>query len=166
MTHGRKPRKPRQVRGDTLAIALRRATRLTGAEVHNTMEPLRTCERRLREGVATEDQHTVICTGLLVAAGIEDTGVVRGLREHLASGQAALASVRTRALASGAWRPTALYYFELDAIREALDLHEFQLRQVSSRELHDVAQKLIAQTLSAGGAAVRSTSTDLGLQAA
>lgn len=166
MTHGRKPRKPRATRHDILGIAVLRATRLSAAEIAGTIAPARECEARLREGAATDDQHVVLYTMLLVARGIEDSGIVRGLREHIDSALQAMAAIRARATASGAWRPTALYYYELDAIREALRLHEYQLGQVSAGELQAIAQKLIARTTSTGGQVQRRTHKSLGLAAA
>lgn len=166
MTHGRKPRKPRTINPNAFGTALHRVTLLTPAERENTIAPARACLARLREGVATEDQHTVLATALQIALEIEDSGIVRGLREHIEAAQAALQTIRARALAAGAWRPTALYFHELDALREAVDLHEFQLRHLSAGELHRIAQKLIARTRSTGGSVVRTDMTDLGLQAA
>lgn len=166
MTHGRKPRKPRTVRRDVLRLVQLQTGKLTTQEVAETIAAPRTCAARLREGVATEDQHTVLYTCLQIAMGIEDSGIVRGLREHLASALQAMDTIRARALASGAWRPTALYYHELDALREAVDLHEYQLRQVSAGELHAIASKLIARTASTGGRVVHTDMTNLGLAAA
>lgn len=166
MTHGRKPRKPRTRNRNTFGTVLLRATRLTDAEVQDTIAPAQACLERLREGVATEDHHTVLATSLLIAMGIEDSGIVRGLREHIASAHAALDAIRARALATGAWRPTALYFDELDALRTAVELHEFQLRQVSAGELTTIAKKLVARTRSTGGAVARTTMHDLGLMAA
>lgn len=166
MTHGRKPRQPRPVRANTMLLARLQTARLTDAEVAETMHAPRTCAARIREGVATEDQHTVLYTVLRIAQGIEASGIVRGLHEHLASAIQAMDAIRARALASGAWRSTALYHYELDAINTALDLHEFQLRQVSAGELRAIASKLIARTYSTGGAVVRTSAQSLGLAAA
>ena len=166
MTHGRKPRKPRAADLFTFGIAINKAARLTPSEVATTIEPARTCATLLSQGLATEDQHTVLHTAFHVALGIEDSGIVRGLQEHIASAMAAMDSIRARALASGAWRPTALHYYELDAIRTALDLHEYQLRQVSAGELHAISRKLIARTQSSGGQLVRTTHEAMGLTTA
>ena len=166
MTHGRKPRKPRAVDPFTFGSALHKAARLTPAEVATTIAPARACATLLSQGVATEDQHTVLHTAFHVALGIEDSGIVRGLHEHIASALQAMATIRARALASGAWRPTALHYYELDAIRTALDLHEYQLSQVSAGELHAISRKLIARTQSSGGQLVRTTHEAMGLTTA
>lgn len=165
MTHGRPPRKPRQLKHNML-VAIVRSSKLTPAEVAETMHTPRQCAARIREGVATEDQHTVLYTVLRIAQGIEETGIVRGLSEHLDSALQAMDAIRARALAHGAWRPTALYHYELDAINTALDLHEFQLQHVSAGELQAVAKKLIARTQSTGGAVVRTSAQNIGLQAA
>ena len=166
MTHGRKPRNPRAARYGILGIALLRAARLSAAEIADTIAPARECEARLREGVASEDQHTVLNTILLVAQGIENSGIVRGLREHIDNALQAMATIRTRACASGSWQPTAPYLDEMGAIREALNLHEHQLSFVSAGELQGIAQKLIARTLSSGGVVQRQTHQSLGLGAA
>lgn len=149
---------------DTLGRALKRASALTPAEIADTMTPAHECEKRLREGVATQDQLIVLRTQLRIAMGIEHSRIVRGLREHLASALAALDAIEARALKSGAWRPSALYYHELDAIHTAVHLHEFQLQQVSAGELHQVAMKLIAQTQSSGGELRHCGAGELGLQ--
>lgn len=166
MTHGRKPRKPRTIKINAFNTALFRAARLTDAEVRSTIAPAQACLTRLREGVATEDQHTVLATCMQVAMEIERSGIVRGLREHIASAQAALETIRTRALASGAWRPTALHFHELDALRDAVEFHEFQLRALSAGELNTIAARLLARTRSSGGQVVRTDMTSLGLQTA
>lgn len=151
MTNGRTPRRARPINANPFGAALRKAARLTSAEIADTMAPFRLCERRLREGTATEDQHAVLYTAVLVALGIEQTGIVRGLREVFEDAERALAGIRARATQGGAWRATALHHHELKAVRQALDCHEFHLRHVSAGELHAVARKLIARTQSSGG---------------
>lgn len=164
MTHGRHPRRARPINANAFGAALRKATRLTPQELAETMAAARQCEKRLREGVASEEHHTVLYTVLLLALGIEDAGIVRGLRGHFDAALAAMASIRARACPGNVWRPTALHYYELDAIRTALDLHEYQLSQVSAGELHAIARKLIARTQSSGGQLVRTSHEAMGLQ--
>ena len=165
MSHGKKPRVnrwPRQV--NTLQMALLRAARLTPAEVAETMAQAKHCFARLREGVATEAQHTALHTVLALAMGIEDSGVVKGLREHLDSALRSMDAVRERAMASGSWCCSALSLDELDAIATAVELHEYQLKQVSAGELQRVTNKLVAQTLSMGGSLVRGQPEDIGMR--
>ena len=75
-------------------------------------------------------------------------------------------ALRTRATASGAWRPRVLYRYELDAVREAVDLHKFQPRPISAGELHRIVAKLIAQTTSTGGVVPQRAHQSLGFAAA
>ena len=165
MTHGRrKPRKPRLLR-NPIEHAMFGAAKLLPCEIKSTLSGALECEARLREGVATEDQHTVVYTMLHVARGIEDTGVVRGLREHIDTALRAMEAVRDRAMASGQWRPEPMAFEEMDAVREALRLNEFQLQHISAGELKAVALKLIARATSGGGSAVRRTAQSLGLPA-
>lgn len=163
MTRGRVPRKPRPVHANTLGRVLARTALLSATEVRETIAPARAVFERLQRGMATEDQHTVLATSIALMAEIERGGIVRGLHGHIATAQAAMASIRTRALVGGAWRQTPLYFHELDALREALDLHEFQLRQLSAGELTAAAKKLIARTRSSGGVVARTSAQQLGL---
>ena len=151
---------------DTMGKALKRASTLTTSEIADTMAPARACEKRLREGVATQDQLIVLRTQLRIAMGIEHTGIVRGLREHLTTALQALDKIEDRSSTGHTWRQSPLHYYELDAIRTAVHLHEFQLKQVSAGELRQVALKLIAQTQSSGGELRRYVATELGLEAA
>lgn len=164
MTHGRKPRRPRPVRAMPLHIARNRAARLTDAERCDTMAPAIACLDALRTGTASEDHHTVLHTQLRVAQGIEASGIVRGLQQVFAEALQAMDTIRERALARGAWRPTALYAGELTALQEAVHLHDYQLQQLSAGELHAVARKLIAQTLSGGGEVRHCTANDVLLE--
>lgn len=162
MTKGRKPRTPRTLR-NPIEHALLGATCLTPAERIDTLAPTRECLDRLRRGVATEDQHTVLYTALKIAEGIECSRIVRGLGGQIHSALQAMDAIRARATAHGAWHPTALYATELAAIREAVHFHDFQLQHVSATELHAIATKLIARTASTGGVVQRRGAGSLGL---
>lgn len=157
----RKPRQARALNYDPFRTAVLNATRLTSAEISNTMAPIRACEKALREGVATSLQFAVLTSSLDIAAGIEKSRIVRGLSEHIASGQAALSAVGQRAERTGTWKQTALYHHELEAIRTAFELHEFQLQQVSAGELHQIVNRLIATTKTKGGEVRRVSAEEL-----
>lgn len=165
MTRGRKPRVPGRI-GNPIDIARLRASRLTDAEIAELMKPLRECADRVRAGVASEVQHEMLHSALQIAECIEASGIVRGLREHISSALQASQAIRDRAMSTGTWRPTALYFNELDAIREALDLHVYQLEQLSAGELQHIVAKLKVRTASAGGRVIQVTEKDLGLLAA
>lgn len=143
--HGMKPAV------NTLRTAIFRASRLSPAEVEGTMATALACFDLLRTCRASEDHLIVLRTQLFIALGIEKMGVVRGLFAEIDAAIKALDAIESRSLATGAWRQSALYPGELQAIREGVRWHAFQLEHVSSAELHAAAQKLIAQTQSSGG---------------
>lgn len=148
MTHGaRKPRRPRWgLTGDTMALAIHGAAKPDRADVDQVIATIQLAHTALREGVATELQWSVLAGALDTARMIEKQGVVRGIHEHIASAHHALQSVYTRAkeIDAYAWRATALHWHELDAISTFVDLHAYQIRQLSRKEF------LIAITAAVG----------------
>ena len=137
MGTNKKPRKayrPRQIACNTLELALHHAAKPTEEDLHDVLQPIADCVKALREGVATEGQWAIAAGAVQMAMSIERQGVVRGLVEHLASAEAALQGIYRRAMATGEWKGTALYYQELDALQEFLELHTFQIRQLGRRE--------------------------------
>lgn len=160
MSHGRKPRQRREMRAPFLT-ALARATKLTREELASIMGPMRASLKAVREGVATQLQFEVLQSSMVIAQAIEHSGIVRGLADHIASALEACSTIETRALTSGAWQQTALYFRELDALATAVDLHEYQLQQLSAGELHRIVQQAMARTASSGARVVRVSEADL-----
>ena len=138
-------------RGNPLATHNRFNTLLTRTEIATTIAPLRACFEHVRAGVATHDEYIVLHSAFLVAQEIEAQGVVRGLHEHIAAALQACQAYEWRSSTGQGWKPSALHFHELDAMREMLDLHEFQLQQLTAAELHEAARRLIARTQSQGG---------------
>ncbi|QHI99335.1 hypothetical protein GT347_15935 [Xylophilus rhododendri] len=147
----RKPRRPRPVSTNPMLLAMTRATLLTKPEIDATLEPVRAGFKALREGVANEGQWTHVVSVMNIADTIELQGVVRGARAHIQAAQLALAEIRMRAMASGHWKPTALYYQELDNIDAGVDLFAFQLSQLSHGEYWRALDRAIAEVRSSGG---------------
>ena len=148
----------------TMARARRAVAKLTAPEIADIMTPLQQCEKHLREGVATEEQVLVLSTAIRIALAIEEQGIVRGLRNHLQPALDALEAIHTRANATGRWVPTALWFYELDAVRVGLEMFGHQLPRLSARELHQAVRKVITRIQSSGGAATRVQPQDVGLQ--
>lgn len=137
MSRSHKPRKayrPRLIAVNTLEIALHRAAKPAAADREEVLNMLRQAAQALREGVATELQWSIIAGAVDVAKAIEHQGIVRGLSEHLNTATQALQAVYDRAMASGQWKPTALHYYELDAVQTFVDLHTFQVNQLGRAE--------------------------------
>ncbi|WP_237736666.1 hypothetical protein [Delftia acidovorans] len=85
-----------------------------------------------------------------VAQEIERGGIVHGLAEHFNSAQTVCEAYFARCRAGGAWHPSAVHFNELDALTNAIDLHEFQLQQLTAHEIQEVTRRLIARTESSG----------------
>lgn len=147
-----KPRRPRWLAtGHTMAIALHRAAKPDPANIEQILQTLTIAAKALREGVATERQWSVLAGSLDVAMAIERQGVVRGLHEHLASADSALKSIHTRAHQTGCWKPTALHYFEIDAVNAFVNLHAYQSKQLSLAEYVRALDSATGQIRSTGG---------------
>lgn len=142
---GRKPQ------GNPLAQINRLHSLLTPQEVQETMHPLRTGFDLMRARAATEDHYVVVYTIFRIAQEIEKQGVVRGLAEHIHAALQACDTYHGRCMQTGTWAAQELEFAELDAMANLIELHEFQLKQLTAAELHASARKLIARTQSTGG---------------
>lgn len=152
MSSRRKPFRSRWAdRPNTFAVINHHGTKLTSAEITSIIDPVRECFAQIRAGTATEVHATVMHSTIQVAQEIERGGIVRGLAEHFASALAACDAYYARGMASGTWRPSAVHFYELDALTAAIDLHVYQLQQLTAGEIHEVTRRLIARTQSNGG---------------
>jgi hypothetical protein len=152
VSRGRPPRRPRYApRVDVLDRVVLQVTKLTAHELGVVMFPIRESLTALREGVATEFQWSVLASAIELALAIEDKGVVRGIRGHIKAAEQALHHIKQRALATGAWTPSALYYQEIDDITAAVDLHAYQLGQLSSQEATRALDVATRRVREAGG---------------
>ncbi len=131
-------RKPRRVRfapsNNTIAIALHNTCKPDRTDVGELLDAIEHAFKSLREGVASARQWSILAGTLDVALAVERQGVVRGLHGHLIAAEQALQVVYNRAMLSTGWRPTALHFHELDAIREFVQLHAYQIKQLSRSE--------------------------------
>lgn len=141
----------RPVRASGMSKVMRLHTRLTTQEVEQCMTPLLQSFNAIREARATHAQWLVLNSHFLISQEIENQGVVRGLQGHIA---AALAASQTYAVRSGEeenWKPSALYFSELDAMSTMLEMHQFQIEQLSAHELQTATKRLTSRTLSQHG---------------
>jgi len=112
----------------------RTAVLLTPTEVETSLKPLRAAAKALRIGVATELEWVTVGNAIETAVRLEQRVLPRGLAEHLQSALIALQEIRRRALASGAWLPVEIYLQEMEQVDTAVELHEWQLLQLSAAE--------------------------------
>lgn len=147
----------RPLRTDVVHLALMGAARLTGEEVRHVFAPLQASADAMRRGVGSETDWSNLAAACCVAKAIERQGVVRGLQEHFNTIEAALQGIARRAFAGGEWMPTALYFQELDALQDLLELHEYQVRQLSGGEFKravDLATANVTHQARGAGTAV------------
>ena len=150
MNGRRKPRVPRVIR-DPIEHAMRRACKYTQAEIHTMLAPVRQAQQALRTGVATEADWVHLASTVAICLSVEHKGVVRGLLQHLQAADQALLAIKRRALASGEWKPTALYFQELDLVNLLVELHEYQLNNLSAGEYEAAYDHAAADTQRLGG---------------
>lgn len=161
MNGRRKPFRSRWAgRANTFATINRHGTRLSAAEVASIIDPVRLAFAQIRAGAATQTHFAVLQTTIQVAEEIEAQGVVRGLAEHIGSALAACRGYAIRCTSTGSWQPSAVHFYELDALATAIDLHAYQLAEVTAHELQRAADKVIARAQSAGIEVLR-TSNDM-----
>lgn len=107
---------------------------LTPTEVETSLKPLRAASKALRIGVATELEWATVGDAIETAVRLEQRLLPRGLAEHLQSALLALQEIRRRALVSGIWRAVEISLEEMEHVDTAVDLHEWQLLQLSAAE--------------------------------
>ncbi len=152
MSRNKRPRKayrPRTVVANTLDLALHRAAKPAAADRDEVLGILRHAIQALREGVATEQQWSIVAGSVAVALAIERQGIVRGLHDHLRSTEAVLQAIYDRAMQAGRWTRATLYWHEIDDLSAFMDLHAFQVAQLGRAEFLaavDAAQRdIVAQ---------------------
>lgn len=148
-----KPRRkyrPRLV-ANPITLAMRRASVIPAAEIATVMEPNRRAFKAMREGVGSETDWIYLAGAVELALAIERQGVVRGVGGHLTAAEAALRGIKHRAMDSGAWKPTALYWQEIEALDTFLLIHQHQLENLSEGEWRAAHERAVAVVRSAGG---------------
>lgn len=142
----RKAYRPRIIAANNLGIALHRCAKPHKDDRAEVLAKLDEALSALRAGVATELDWSIAAGGVSVAKAIERLGVVRGLSAHLATIEEALQAIYDRCSRPHIWLRPTLSLSELDAMHLLLELHTFQVGQLSRSELIaaiDMAQKQI-----------------------
>jgi hypothetical protein len=147
-----------------MKLAIHRATKVPAQEIAEVMAPITSSFKAMREGVATEDEWAVLAGTVELGLAIERQGVVKGLQGHLQAAEQSLAAIQRRAMASGAWKPTALYYQEIEALDTFTWLHKTQLENLSGGEWRQAHDRAVAMVLSARGRVVNITELANGQQ--
>jgi hypothetical protein len=151
-----KPRRyrPRPITLDPITLAMHRASKTRSEDIDAVLGPIRAAFKALREGVATELQWSVLASSVNVAMTIENQGVITGLGAHFKAAEQALQQIYLRAMDAGEWKPTAMYWQEIDAVDEFVPLHKFQLEQLSRGEVIRAMDKTEAVIRSGRGTVI------------
>jgi hypothetical protein len=158
---GQLARASKRARLDTAQAAIMRATKLTEAEIERHMDPINFVANRIRAGVATAHEHSVVETVFFIAQEIEARGVIRGIAAHIKDALDAMDAIEIRAKASGSWTPVTCTFSEKEAIDLGLELHVFQLQNLSWLELNQAVEKMINRHKSSGGVVERIQPADV-----
>ncbi len=131
MSASKKPRKayrPRWGLINPIQLAIEGATKPTLAQRDEILKPFRACAKALCEGVATEQQWSVVSGVVAMCRAVQGIGVMTGISTYLQLADDALNGIHSRAKSSGTWMPPTLDFHELDAVQ---DMHGLYVRQVN-----------------------------------
>ena len=153
MSHGRKPRRPRWPAGgiDTMATAQSRVALVTPADQASVTAPLDAAFAAMRRAVGSEWDWAQLCSAINCAMAIEKQGIVKGLHGHLHQAELALQAISQRATANAHWQATELCSAEIEAIELGIELHKFQLNNLSTGEVIKALNYAQAEVRSTGG---------------
>lgn len=116
--------------------AIKGAARHTPAEIRELMAPMVALTAAMCAGVATEEQYRALRVLLDIALFIERGRLGRGRAGHFVQALHAMDAMADRARSGGAWQHGMPQFHEADSLREAIPLHEHQVRHISPRDLH------------------------------
>lgn len=130
----RAKRQARTLDENLISKVLVNVAKLTPAEVAQAITPMRAAMLNLKRRTATELDWMWLSTCAQIAMSIERQGVVRGLAHHLQAALDVCSAINVRARTTGQWCSPCLRGPEIEALDTAIDLHEYQLQQLSYGE--------------------------------
>ena len=149
-THGL--RIPRVARGlvNPIAHAIAGAVKPRDTHIKQITAVLQLAAKHLREGVAAAGDWDIVAGSLSLAVAIEHGGIVRGLGGHFAAFERVMQTIHNRAMLTGRWQRTSLWHHELDEMVNFINLHTYQLQQLSRSELETALTRAQAKIKSEG----------------
>lgn len=141
----------------TLDTAINQAGLLRPQDVEQIITPCANACAAILSGSGRRDHWVTLCSALNMALSIERQGVVRGMAGHLASIEATLLAIAARAGEDDTpptWRPPQLSLDETDNMRLLVQLHQFQLEQLSYGEYRRAFEATVNRVRGGGGEAV------------
>lgn len=140
----------------TMTAAMTNASKLTEAEIRGRIIPAHRAVDAFRQGRGTYEQWLILATCVNLGRAIESGGIVRGLLRELEQANATVQAIadRMEQKETAGWRPGALHWQELEALRTLVRVHSFQLHQVSYGEYTEAYRLATARVQSSGGEVV------------
>lgn len=141
----------------TLDTAKGQASKRTGKEVAEVISRCAVAADAIAKGQGERMHWVSLCSSLNISRAVEAGGVVRGMREHWLSIESVLLAIADRAGEDDhppTWRVPELTLDEIDAVRLLVQLHEFQLQQLSFGEYTAAVDRAIAWAKSQHGEVV------------
>ena len=148
-------RRRRVVPANPIALALHKAAGFTRIELSRIEAQLRGHFDALRSGGGTRHHFAGVCTACELGLAIESRGVVRGLREQLQVVERLLLDLKGKAETGGGWINPILTGPQLSLLDEMIDLHLFQLKQLSYGEYQAAWRLMVGRVTSSGGEVLR-----------
>lgn len=140
-----------------LDVAMNNATKLHQQDVEQIITPCANACAAIVSGSGRREHWVTLCSRLNISLSIERQGVVRGMAGHLASIEAALLAIAARAGEDDTpptWQPPQLSLDETDNMRLLVQLHKFQLEQLSYGEYRRAFEATVNRVRGGGGEAV------------
>ena len=94
----------------------------------------------------TKDAYLYLGTAMHVGLAIEDAGVVKGLKAEFEDALALLDVLHDKCSRGQNWKVRRIDPGEAQRLKEAIELHDFQLQQLSHREFQTCVRKITNQT--------------------
>lgn len=148
-------RRRRTALTNPIALALHKATGFTSLELSRIEAQLRDHFGALRSGGGTRYHFAGVCTACELGLAIESRGIVRGLRDQLQAAERLLLELKSKAEIGGGWINPILTGPQLSQLDELIDLHLFQLKQLSYGEYQAAWRLMVGRVTSSGGDLIR-----------
>ncbi|MBN9411369.1 MAG: hypothetical protein J0H69_19665 [Burkholderiales bacterium] len=124
------------------------SARLPAADVNAILVPARVALQAMRQGAATEEHWAMLAGAMNLAHAIEQIGIVRGLGEHLQVANRVLLEIHQKATTADGSKWCAHFpsWYQLESLDTAIDLHQFQLENLSRGELRRAVRRAVSNT--------------------
>lgn len=123
---------PKRVDSDPVGLAMAHAALLQPQQQADLINPLRAAFEALRRGQGNQNAWCAMADAMNIAEALADLGIANDHAELIQRAQAALAALHQRHQTNRSWTLRAA---ELDALRDASEIHEIQIEHATQGEV-------------------------------